>query len=115
MIKHTQECDPTASTFDACMNRTTDGQLPRPDGSNWLILVSDMRSARQDLRTAWLGVEAATKKRDNLVQRADTETMRNIKVTSAILNGAQGSSAFEAAIAAANCCALYYRVRCRVV
>ena len=106
MIKHTQECDPTAKTFDACMNRTTDGQPPRPDGSNWLILVSDMRSARQDLRTAWLGVEAAIKKRDNLVQRADTETMRNTKVTSAILNGAQGASAFEAAIAAANCCAI---------
>jgi hypothetical protein len=48
-----------------------------------------------------LGVAAATKKRDNIVQRADTETMRNTRVTSAILNGALGSSAFEAAIAAA--------------
>jgi hypothetical protein len=104
MIKHTQECDPTANTFDACMNRTTDGQPPRPDGSNWLVLVSDMRSARQDLRTAWLGVEAAIKKRDNIVQRTDTEVMRNIRVKSAILNGAQDASAFEAIIAAATCC-----------
>jgi len=106
MIKHTQECDPTANSFDACMSRTTNGQPPNVDGSNWLILVSDMRTARQDLRTAWLGVEAAIKKRDNIVQRANTEVMRNIKVKSAILNGAQDSSAFEAAIAAANCCAI---------
>jgi hypothetical protein len=106
MIEHTQECDPTANSFDACMNRTIDGQPPRVDGSNWLILVSDMRTARQDLRTAWLGVEAAIKKRDNIVQRADTEAMRNIKVKSAILNGAQDASAFEGAIAAANCCTL---------
>ena len=25
MIKHTQECDPTANSFDACMSRTTNG------------------------------------------------------------------------------------------
>jgi hypothetical protein len=108
MIKHTQECDPQSNTFDACMQRTTDGQPPKSDGSNWLILVSDMRSARQDLRTAWLGVEAAIKKRDNIVKRADTETMRNIKVKSAILNGAQDNSVFEAVIAAANCCTIGY-------
>jgi hypothetical protein len=102
MIKHTQECDPTAASFDACMARTTDGQPPRPDGSNWLILVSDMRVARQELRTAWLGVEAAIKKRDNIVKRADTELMRNLKVNSAILTGAESDSAFEAVIAAAS-------------
>jgi hypothetical protein len=106
MIKHTQECDPTANNFDACMSRTTDGQPPRSDGSNLLILVSDMRSARQDLRTAWLGVEAAIRKRDNTIQRANTEIMRNIRVKSAIINGAQDASVFEAIIAAANCCAL---------
>jgi hypothetical protein len=104
MIAHTQECDPTANSFDACMSRTTDGQPPRSDGSNWLILVSDMRTARQDLRTAWLGVEAAIKKRDNILLRADTEIMRNIKVKSAIINGAQDASVFEAIIAAGNCC-----------
>jgi hypothetical protein len=108
MIEHTLECDPTASSFDACMNRTTDGFPPRSDGSNWLILVSDMRSARQDLRTAWLGVEAAIKKRDNILLRANTEIMRNIKVNSAIINGAQSVSAFEAAIAAANCCTITF-------
>jgi len=53
-----------------------------------------------------LGVEAAIKKRDNIVLRANTEAMRNIKVTSAILNGAQDASAWEAIIAAANCCTL---------
>lgn len=106
MIEHTEECDPTASSFDACMNRTTDGFPPRADGSNWLILVSDMRSARQDLRTAWLGVEAAIRKRDNTVQRANTEIMRNIRVKSAIINGAQDASVFEAIVAAANCCSL---------
>ncbi|MCA9996015.1 MAG: hypothetical protein KDE56_09735 [Anaerolineales bacterium] len=106
MIKHTQECDPMANSFDACMNRTTDGQPPKVDGSNWLILVSDMRSSRQDLRTAWLGIEAAILKRDNIVQRANTEVMRNIKVKSAIINGAQDASVFEAIVAAANCCTL---------
>ncbi|HEU5090946.1 MAG TPA: hypothetical protein VFT99_26025, partial [Roseiflexaceae bacterium] len=96
MTEHTLECDPTASSFDACMSRTTDGQPPRSDGSNWLILVSDMRTARQDLRTAWLGVEAGIKKRDNILLRANTEIMRNIKVKSAIINGAESASAFEA-------------------
>lgn len=102
MIQRVQECDPTDNSFDACMARTTNGQPPNVDGSNWLILVSDMRTARQDLRTAWLGVEAAIKKRDNILKRADTEVMRNTKVKSAILTGAEGSSAFEAAIVAAN-------------
>lgn len=106
MIEHTQECDPTANSFDACMNRTTDGLPPKADGSNWLILVSDMRVARQDLRTAWLGIEAAVQKRDNIVQRANTEVMRNIRVNSAILNGAQDASVFEGIVAAANCCTL---------
>ncbi len=101
MIKHTQECDPIANNFDACMNRTTDGQLPRPDGSNWLILVSDMRSARQDLRTSWLGVAAAIKKRDTIVQRANTEALRNIKVKSSIFNAGQTTALFEGIIAGA--------------
>jgi len=102
MIQHTQECNPQDNSFDACMSRTTDGQPPKVDGSNWLVLVSDMRTARQDLRTAWLGVEAAIQKRDNILKRADTEVMRNTKVKSAILTGATGSSAFEAIIASAN-------------
>ncbi|MEZ4684411.1 MAG: hypothetical protein R2932_60385 [Caldilineaceae bacterium] len=100
MITHTLECDPTSPTFDACMDRTTDGLPPDSNGSNWLILVSDMRTARQDLRVAWLGVEAAILQRDNLIKRADTETMRNTKVTSEIFTGAQANSGFEAAIAA---------------
>lgn len=104
MIKHTTECDPTAASFDACMNRTTDGRPPQADGSNWLIVVSDMRTARQDLRVAWLAVEAAILKRDNLIKRADTETMRNTKVTSAIFTGSQKVSGYEAGIVAANCC-----------
>ncbi|MEZ4674346.1 MAG: hypothetical protein R2932_08900 [Caldilineaceae bacterium] len=106
MIEHTQECDPTDDTFDACMDRTTDGLPPAVDCSNCLILVSDMRTARQDLRTAWLGVEAAMLKRDNLIKRADTEEMRNTTVTEAIFSGAQHTSAFEAAIAVANCCTI---------
>ena len=101
MIQHTLECDPQSDSFDACMARTTDGQPPRSDGSNWLILVSDMRTARQDLRTAWLGVKAAITKRDNIVQRADTEALRNTKVKSAIFTGAVENSVFEAIIAAA--------------
>ncbi len=100
MIVHTLECDPTDNSFDACMDRTTDGQPPRADGSNWLILVSDMRTAHQDLRTAWLGVEAAIEKRDNLLKRADTEVMRNTRVKSSILTSAEGNSAFEAIIVA---------------
>ncbi len=106
MIEHTQECDPTANTFDACMARTTDGLPVAVDCSNCLILVSDMRTARQDLRVAWLGVEAAILKRDNLIKRSDTETMRNTKVTSAIFAGAQKVSGYEAVIVAANCCTI---------
>ena len=102
MIEYTQQCDPTSDTFDACMNRTTNGQPPNPNGSNWLILVSDMRAGRQYVRTAWLGVEAAIEKRDNILKRADTEMMRNTQVKSTILTGAIGNSAFEAIIAAAN-------------
>jgi hypothetical protein len=102
MIQHTQECDPqNDATFDACMQRTTDGQPARADGSNLLILVSDMRTARQDLRTAWLGVEAAIRKRDNIVQRANTEAIRNIKVKNAINTNATESSVIEAISAAA--------------
>ncbi|MCB0100258.1 MAG: hypothetical protein KDE46_31225, partial [Caldilineaceae bacterium] len=83
------------------MSRTTDGQPPKADASNWLILVSDMRTTRQDLRVAWLAVEAAIKKRDNIVQRANTETMRNIKVKSLLYDAAVENSVFEAIIAAA--------------
>jgi hypothetical protein len=108
MIKNTTECDPTQDSFDACMNRTTDGLPPKADGSNWLIVVSDMRTARQDLRVAWLGVKAAIQKRDNLIQRASIESWRNSRVTSLILTGAGATSAFEAAIAAANCCTIEY-------
>ena len=102
MIQHTQECDPQDDTgFDACMQRTTDGQPARVDGSNLLILVSDMRTSRQDLRTAWLGVEAAIRKRDNIIQRANTEALRNIKVKNAINTNATESSVIEALIAGA--------------
>ncbi|MEZ4866433.1 MAG: hypothetical protein R3C14_34260 [Caldilineaceae bacterium] len=101
MIQHTQECDPQNNSFDACMSRTTDGQPPKADGSNWLILVSDMRTARQDLRTAWLGVEAAIKKRDNILQRANTEELRNIKVKNAINTNATETSVIEALSAGA--------------
>lgn len=101
MIQHTQECDPQSDSFDACMDRTTDGQPPKSDGSNWLIVVSDMRTARQDLRTAWLGVEAALQKRDNLLQRAAAEQIRNIKVTSTIYGAGVQNSVFQTAIAAA--------------
>ncbi len=106
MIEHTQECDPTANTFDACMDRTTDGQPAKVDCSNCLVLVSDMRTARQDLRLAWLGVEAAILKRDNIVKRSDTETTRNTKVTSSIFANTQKVSAYEGIIAAANCCSI---------
>ena len=101
MIKHTMECDPQSNSFDACMARTKDGQPPRSDGSNWLVLVSDMRTARQELRTAWLGVEAAIRKRDNIVQRASTEALRNIKVKTVIANAGQETALMEAIIAGA--------------
>ena len=102
MIAHTAECDPIADSFDTCMSRTTDGLPPKADCSNCLILVSDMRKARQDLRVAWIGVKAAQKKFDNIQKRADTETMRNTKVKSEIYSGAQDTSGFEAAMAAAS-------------
>ncbi len=104
MIKHTLECDPTADTFDACMDRTTDGLPPDPNGTNWLILVSDMRTARQDLRVAWLGVEAAIQKRDNIFSRKEFEENRNEQVTNQIMFGAQSLSLLDAALELANCC-----------
>jgi hypothetical protein len=104
MIKHTLECDPTADTFDACMDRTTDGLPPNPNGSNWLILVSDMRTARQDLRIAWLGVEAAIQKRDNILKRKELEENRNVQVENATLFGARNLALLDAALAMANCC-----------
>jgi len=104
MIKHTLECDPTADTFDACMDRTTDGLPPDPNGTNWLILVSDMRTARQDLRIAWLGVEAAIQKRDNIFTRTEFEENRNEQVTNQIMFGAQSLSLLDAAFELANCC-----------
>ncbi len=104
MIKNTLECDPTANTFDACMDRTTDGLPPDPNGTNWLIVVSDMRTARQDLRVAWLGVEAAIQKRDNIFKRKEFEENRNEQVTNQIMFGAEKISLLDAAFELANCC-----------
>lgn len=106
MIEETAKCDPTANTFDACMARTTDGQPAAVDCSNCLILVSDMRKTRQNLRVAWLGVEAALERRDNLKKRVNTETTRNKKVTSLILTGAKQVAVDEAFIVALNCCSV---------
>ncbi|MCP4167911.1 MAG: hypothetical protein GY759_18740 [Chloroflexi bacterium] len=87
------KCDPTnASTFEACL---TDPKI---------INGSDLVLARRDMRTAWLALEQAQTVHDNILERADIEKLRNTKVTSEILTGAEGASAFEAAIAAANCC-----------
>lgn len=102
MIKNTTTCDPMADSFDSCMNRT----IP---GGGLLIKDSGLRKARQSLRIAWLGVAAAILQRDNLIKRADNETMRNTQVQSAILTGAQKKAAHEAAIAAANCCTITFK------
>jgi len=104
MIENTQQCDPTDDSFDACMSRTTDGLPPAVDCSNCLILVSDMRTARQDLRVAWLGVEAAIQKRDNIFKRTEFEENRNEQVNNTILFGAQNLSLLDAAFELANCC-----------
>ncbi|MFZ4662408.1 MAG: hypothetical protein ACOYNY_35695 [Caldilineaceae bacterium] len=104
MIKHTQECDPTQDTFDACMDRTTDGQPPKVDGSNWLIVVSDMRTARQNLRVAWLAVEAAIQKRDNIYKRKEFEENRNVEVNNTIMWGARNLSLLDAAKELTACC-----------
>lgn len=104
MITHTLECDPTSTSFDACMDRTTDGLPPDPNGSNWLIVVSDMRTARQDLRTAWLGVEAAILKRDNIFKRKEFEENRNIEVNNTIMWGARNLSLLDAAKELTACC-----------
>lgn len=104
MITHTLECDPMSNTFDACMARTTDGLPPDPNGTNWLILVSDMRTARQDLRTAWLGVEAAIERRDNISKRQEFEENRNVLVTNQILFGANKIAFLDAVHELANCC-----------
>lgn len=93
-IELVSECDPTnAATFDAC--------LDSPQIEN-----SDLKQARRDMRTAWLALEQAQTVHDNILERADIEKLRNTKVKSEMLTGAQETSAFEAVIAAANCCTI---------
>ena len=104
MVEDTAKCDPTSNSFDACMDQTTDGQPPKPDCSNCVILVSTMRQTRQDLRVAWLGVEAAIQKRDNIFKRKELEEVRNVRVTNVTYTNAKEMAAFDAALAAANCC-----------
>lgn len=105
-IEETSKCDPRLDTFDACINRTTDGKPATSDCSNCVVLGSDLRQQMLDMRVAWLDVKAATTRKDNIVKRADTETMRNTKVKSSIFKGAQAASGYETAIVAANCCTL---------
>lgn len=108
MITESATCDPTQDSFDGCMARTTDGKPAAVDCSNCVILVSDMRKARQDLRIAYLGVRAAQNKLNNMMTRRIIEENRNLKVRSAILTGAKDSALFEALSAAANCCSLTF-------
>jgi len=108
MIEETAKCDPTKETFDACMARTTDGQPQKIDCSNCVILVSDMRRARQDLRVAYLGVRAAQTKLANIQLRKSYEELRNEKINSVILSGAKDVALVEGLSAALNCCSVTF-------
>ena len=114
MIENTSQCDPLADinvpaqsgAFDACMNRTTDGRPPQADGSNWLILVSDMRTARQNLRVAALGIKQAQQKVANILDRSMVEELRNKRVRSAILGYGDGIALAEYIGSMAEICTL---------
>ncbi len=66
--------------------------------------VSDMRQSRQELRSTYLRIRQVQVQMANIVQRAQVEEIRNIKVKTSIYNAAVDSAVFEAIIAAANCC-----------
>ena len=87
-------CDPTKqATFGACLDSPQ-------------VFNSDLKAARRNMRTAWLELEKAQEASKNIFEAADIEKLRNTKVKSEVLTGAQENSAYEAAIAAANCCAI---------
>ena len=87
------ECNPANASFDACLNKPQ-------------ILNSNLKAARRNMRSAWLELEKAQTIHDNKTERMSTEKLRNTKVKSEMLTGTKEASAFEAAIAAANCCAI---------
>lgn len=85
-------CQPTLGTgFDACMDQADD---------------SEVKTARREMRGAWLTVEQAKEAKDNLFARIDIEKLRNVKVTSELWTGAKETAAIEAIIIAANCCSV---------
>ncbi len=93
-IRLVATCDPTdATSFEACI-------------ANPAIENSNLRTARRDMRTAWLGLEQAQVTHQNILKRADIEKLRNVQVTSEILTGAKTTAAIEAIIIAANCCTI---------
>ncbi len=70
------------------------------------ILENALKQARRDMRVAVLELQRAQELHDNILKRKAVEETRNIKVKDAILTGAKEESAFEAIIAAANCCSI---------
>jgi hypothetical protein len=63
-----------------------------------------MRTARQNLRVAWLAVEAAIQKRDNIYKRKEFEENRNVEVNNTIMWGARNLSLLDAAKELTACC-----------
>lgn len=108
---------PTDEVYFACVQQTIDTlESCHPDPAQMSDAafsacalrapVSDMRQTRQELRATYLRIRQLQVQMANIVQRAQAETIRNIKVKSAIHNAAQETAVFEAIIAVANCCAI---------
>jgi hypothetical protein len=93
-IRLVSECIPTdGATFVSCISR--------PQIKN-----GELKQARRNVRSAWLALQQAQTIHNNFTARMNTEEMRNTKVKSEMLAGAKETSAFEAAIAIANCCTI---------
>ncbi|MCW5880290.1 MAG: hypothetical protein KIS91_05070 [Anaerolineae bacterium] len=84
MITNTTACDVEATpttdgsddAFDKCINKTRDNLPPDPLCNNCIILVSDMRQSRIELRQIYLQWYAAKQKANNIHERIKNEQWR---------------------------------------
>ncbi len=108
---------PDDASYFACVQRTIDileSCNPDPNQMSDAAFaacalqapVSDMRQSRQELRSTYQRIRQVQVQMQNTVRRAQVEEIRNVKVKTAIYNGAAESAVFEAIIAAANCCVI---------
>lgn len=110
---------PTDAAYFACVQQTIDTlESCNPDPNqmsdtafNACVLqapVSTMRQSRQELRATFLRIRQVQVQMANIVQRAQVEVIRNIKVKNSLYNAASESAVFEAIIAIGHCCPITY-------